>query len=278
MDKFRSNRFHKIADKENQSTDYKKSSMNLTPQSKIRYLQKPFIITFAFILLLMGIWIIFNSVTKNKEENPLDEKTSILEKIRNVVTHEDGKIKFSYDGNKFSMKIPRSRNGLPAIPRAILVDADNHEILYEYHGNSTGQIASVTKLMLMYYVYSLIDSGVVSLSDTVYVTDEAPLMGGSQAYLDRGERYSVEELLKAIAIGSANDAAYLMAQYVGHGSVISTIRNMNSKAREMGLKKTKFYNVHGLPPSRGTGKEQIEDGIIVQRFKRRNGRTYLYSS
>ncbi len=228
------------------------------------------LIALSILLFFCGLWIFLRTWELPSEPTWDDEEPeTIIDRIQGK-KQASKRIRLGYDGNKISVSVPRNKDGTPAVPRAILVDADSLDIIWEYHGNDPGQLASVTKLMLMYYAYALIDSGIISLDDTVYVTDEAPLMGGSQAYLDRGERYTIEELLKALAIGSANDAAYLLGQHLGDGSIIATIRNMNRMGRELGLTRTRFYNVHGLPPARGSAKVRVEDGIIIQRYKRRN--------
>jgi D-alanyl-D-alanine carboxypeptidase len=182
-------------------------------------------------------------------------------------------IKFTYDGDRIEIKIPKDHKGEPTIGQSCLVDYDNKKIIWSYRGHEEGQIASMTKMMLLYTAFALVDSGVICLFDTVAVSDEAPLMGGSQVYIDRGERYTVSQLLSAIAGSSANDAAYLLSQYLGDledsSGVYGGIRLMNSFAARLGLGKTQFYNAHGLPPARSWTKE-LGDGVAIQRYKQRD--------
>ncbi len=182
-------------------------------------------------------------------------------------------ITFSYDGNRIDVTIPRDYRGEPAVGPSALIDYDSLRVLWSYHGHQEGRIASMTKMMLMFTAYALVDSGAISLFDTVEVTDVAPLMGGSQAYLDRGERYTVSQLLSAIAVCSANDAAYLLAEHIGnlHDStgVPGGVRLMNHFAKRIGLIRSKFYNAHGLPPARSWSRV-LENGIAIQRYKRRD--------
>jgi D-alanyl-D-alanine carboxypeptidase (penicillin-binding protein 5/6) len=170
--------------------------------------------------------------------------------------------------NILDIQIPCDRKGLPRIGPSVLVDYDSMKIIWGFRANEIGQIASMTKMMLMFVTFALADSGVFSLLDTVKVTDEAPLMGGSQAYLDRGEEYTISQLLSGIAVCSANDAAYLLAQFISGGDISKTIELMNNFGTRLGLKNTKFYNAHGLPPAR-SGKD-IADGVAIQKYKKRN--------
>ena len=182
-------------------------------------------------------------------------------------------IAFTYDGDIIDVTIPRDYRGDPTVGQSCLVDYNNRKVIWSYHGNEEGQIASMTKMMLMFATYALVDSGVICLYDTVDVSDEAPLMGGSQAYLDRGERYTVAQLMTAVAVCSANDAAYLLAQYLGdiHDStgVYGGIRLINEFGTRLGLRRTKIFNAHGLPPARSWNRG-LGDGVAIQKYKGRD--------
>jgi len=233
------------------------------------------LLIFGILLILMGIWIIIRTNIVQAKENDdyiLNKKVSlnfqlIKKDVKKKIDRSLTPISIRDGKNLFSMEIPSFKNK-PLISSGVLVDVDSMKIIWSLNPYEVGEIASMTKIMLMLATFNLIDSGYISLSDTVYVTDEAPLMGGSQAYLDRGERYSVDELLKAIAVGSANDAAYLLAHFIGNDDVVKAIDYMNSIAQRLELKNTKFYNVHGLPPTRNA--VYIKDGIGKQKFKRRD--------
>lgn len=134
---------------------------------------------------------------------------------------------------------------------AIVVDARTGEVLKEDGANRPGYPASMLKLMDMFIILDALDDGAISLQDIVRVTKHAYEMGGSQVYLDPHESVSVEELLYAMMVKSANDAAMLMAEYVG-GTDAAFVDRMNAKARELGLSPvTHFISPHGLPPKEG---------------------------
>ncbi len=134
---------------------------------------------------------------------------------------------------------------------AIVVDARTGEVLREDGANRPGYPASMLKLMDMFVILDAIDDGEIALTDQVRVSKHAASMGGSQVYLDPRETVTVEELLYALMIRSANDAAMLLAEYVG-GSSDAFVARMNAKARELGLSPiTHFISPHGLPPDHG---------------------------
>jgi D-alanyl-D-alanine carboxypeptidase (penicillin-binding protein 5/6) len=105
-------------------------------------------------------------------------------------------------------------------------------------------------MMTELIVLQRIAEGDIAMNDTVTVSARASVMGGSQVYLKHGERFTVEELLAALAIHSANDAAVSLAEHVA-GSVEAFVDLMNLKAKELGMVDSEFHSVHGLPPGRG---------------------------
>ena len=133
---------------------------------------------------------------------------------------------------------------------AIVINSDTGETLFADHADKKVYPASVLKLMVLLTILDQVDEGVVHLDDMVQITDEAYKMGGSQVYLDPSEQFPVDELLYALMIQSANDAAVALATHVA-GSKEAFVDMMNSKARDLGMKNTHFYSVHGLPPSTG---------------------------
>jgi serine-type D-Ala-D-Ala carboxypeptidase (penicillin-binding protein 5/6) len=114
--------------------------------------------------------------------------------------------------------------------------------------------ASVVKLMVAYIVLEKLSRGEVKLSDSITVSKETSKIGGSQVYLKEGEIFTLEELMKAVMVASANDAAYAVAEHIA-GSKEAFIQLMNQKAKALNLADTEFHSVHGLPPS----KDQQED-------------------
>ncbi len=133
----------------------------------------------------------------------------------------------------------------PNSKSAILLDFDTGEILYSKNDNEVLPPASMTKIMSMLLIMERIDNKTLSLTDEVTISENAASMGGSQVFLQAGETYKVEELLKGIAIASGNDAVVAMAEKVS-GSVSDFVALMNEKAKNLGLTNTKFLNPHGL--------------------------------
>lgn len=127
----------------------------------------------------------------------------------------------------------------------ILTEASTGEVLYEQNADERLPIASVTKTMTMLLIMEAIDDGKISLSDTVTVSEYAASMGGSQVFLEVGEQMSVDDMLKAIAVASGNDAAVAMAEFVS-GSEGAFVEKMNKRAAELGCTNTHFINCNGL--------------------------------
>ena len=133
----------------------------------------------------------------------------------------------------------------PNSKSAILIDAATNTVLFEKNADEKLAPASMTKIMSMLLIMEAVDRGDISLNDEVTISETASSMGGSQVFLQAGEVYKVEELLKGIAIASGNDAVVAMAEYVS-GSVSEFVNLMNQRAQELGLSNTVFKNPHGL--------------------------------
>lgn len=134
---------------------------------------------------------------------------------------------------------------------AIVVDADTGKVLFEDGADRPGYPASVIKLMDILIIQEKIEAGQLSLSNQVTVTAEAAKIGGSQVYLAEKEVFSIEDLLYALMIQSANDAATALALHVG-GTTAGFVELMNRRASELGMTNSHFFSCHGLPPSAGT--------------------------
>ena len=132
------------------------------------------------------------------------------------------------------------------VKAAILMEQDTGTILYEENGDEPLPPASMTKIMTMLLVMEALDAGKIRLDETVkrYLRS---FMGGSQIFLEEGEEMTVEELLLAVAIASANDASVALAEHIA-GSEEVFVDMMNKRAEELGLKNTRFQNATGLPP------------------------------
>lgn len=154
--------------------------------------------------------------------------------------------------------VPRSPAGrAPLQPRkadpclgAIVVNAGTGEVLIEENADAMGYPASMIKLMDLLLVLEQVEQGGATLEQDVRVDAESAGMGGSQVYLAENELFSVNELLYALMIQSANDAAVALAKRLA-GSTDEFVKRMNSKAQELGMRRTRFHSVHGLPPGEG---------------------------
>lgn len=121
----------------------------------------------------------------------------------------------------------------------------NGQMLYEYNAEEQLQPASVTKIMTMLLAIEAIDRGEVSLDDLVTGSAHAASMGGTQIWLKEGEQLTMDEMLKAIAVGSANDCAVAVAEHLA-GTEAAFVEKMNERAAELGCTGTKFVNANGL--------------------------------
>lgn len=130
---------------------------------------------------------------------------------------------------------------------AIVIDAETGLVLVAANENKRRQPASMLKMMTELLVLEHVAEGDLNLEDKVKVSAKASNMGGSQVYLKHGEVFTVEELLHALAIHSANDAAVALAEHLA-GSTDAFLDLMNMRAKELGLANTVFHTVHGLPP------------------------------
>ena len=128
---------------------------------------------------------------------------------------------------------------------AILVDLGTGAVLYEKNADEQRAIASITKVMTLLLTFQALEAGRVQLTDIVPVSEHAYGMGGSQIWLEPGEQLTLEEMLKAICISSANDAAVAVAEYIG-GSEDAFVQQMNAEAARLGMTGTYFENACGL--------------------------------
>ena len=128
---------------------------------------------------------------------------------------------------------------------AILMDEDTGTILYTKNEHKKLRPASVTKVMTLLLIMEAIDAGTISLTDKVPCSARASAMGGSQIWLDETEELTVNEMLKAICVVSANDCCVAMAEFIS-GSEEAFVEKMNARAKELGMNDTIFKNCHGI--------------------------------
>ncbi|AXN37407.1 D-alanyl-D-alanine carboxypeptidase family protein [Peribacillus butanolivorans] len=129
---------------------------------------------------------------------------------------------------------------------AILIERDTGTVLYDKNADDRLSPASMTKIMTMLLIMEAIDKGELTMKEKIRTSEYAASMGGSQIFLEPGEEMTTEQMLKGISIGSANDASVAMAERIA-GSEEEFVKKMNKKAKDLGLKNTKFQNVTGLP-------------------------------
>ena len=130
-------------------------------------------------------------------------------------------------------------------PSAILMEMTTGTVLYEKDADTARPPASVTKVMTMLLIFDALAEGKIQLEDEVTTSEYAPSMGGSQVFLETGEKQTVETLLKCISVASANDACVAMAEYIS-GNEEEFVRQMNLRAEGLGMKHTHFVNCNGL--------------------------------
>ncbi|WP_341473946.1 D-alanyl-D-alanine carboxypeptidase family protein [Desulfofundulus thermobenzoicus] len=146
---------------------------------------------------------------------------------------------------------PENEKGTPAgmdttAESAVLMEAQSGQVLWSKNPDKELPMASVTKIMTLLLAVEAVEQGKVSLKDRVVASENAWEMGGSQIYLEPGEEFSFEEMLIAVAVGSANDASVAVAEHL-MGSEEAFVEAMNQRAKKLGLQHTHFVNSTGLP-------------------------------
>ena len=149
---------------------------------------------------------------------------------------------------------------------ALLMDVATGTILYQQNPNEPLPPASVTKVMTMLLIMEAIDQGRIGWNDTVTVSEAAAAKGGSQVYLKVGETMSVTDMVKSIAVSSANDCACAMAEHIA-GSETAFVELMNRRAQELGMKDTKFVNCTGLDDD-PNAKEHLTSALDIALMSR----------
>ena len=130
-------------------------------------------------------------------------------------------------------------------PAAVLMDAQSGKILFEKNAHEQRPCASITKVMTLLLVMEALDSEKIHLDDVVTASAHAASMGGSDIWLEEGEQMTVDEMIKATAVASANDAAVALAEFIS-GTEDDFVAAMNEKAKALGMKDTVFKNCNGL--------------------------------
>ena len=134
---------------------------------------------------------------------------------------------------------------IPNATSGVLIEASTGKVLFEKEKDKRVSVASMTKMVAQIIIMEELESKKIKLTDVVTVSKNASDMGGSQIYLEQGEKITVEDLLKGISIASGNDATVAMAEYIS-GSEEKFVKRMNKKVKELNLKNTHFTNCTGL--------------------------------
>lgn len=182
-----------------------------------------------------------NNVSKDNLATSLSIDNSTVSSISNSITNS------SIDNSIVATaSTPDSTNLLNIESEsAILLEQTTGKILYEHNSHEQLRPASVTKVMTVLLIMEALDSGKISLEDSVPCSETASAMGGSQIWLDPTETLTVHEMLKAICVVSANDCTVAMAEHLA-GSQEAFVELMNKRAKELGMNDTSFKNCHGL--------------------------------
>lgn len=129
---------------------------------------------------------------------------------------------------------------------ALLMDYSTGRVLFAQNENERRPIASMVKIMTLNLIFEALEDGKLLLDEKIGVSENAAGMGGSQAFLESGDEYAADELIKSIVVASANDSCVAMAEYL-QGSVEGFVAQMNEKAKQLGMDDTNFVNCTGLP-------------------------------
>jgi len=137
---------------------------------------------------------------------------------------------------------------------AVVLDATTGEVLYSHQPHQKVIPASLVKLMVALIAVERAQQGQLDLNEKHTVSAAASRIGGHHVFLKQGEVFTLEELLKAVIIASANDAAFAVAEHVG-GTADRFVTFMNQRAKQLNMRDTEFHNVHGLPPNKRKGQK-----------------------
>ena len=224
-----------------------------------------------------------NKVVENKEENKpkekiiKDETKELTEKVKEVKeVQEDKNLAIEEpenpekDKQKYEMIKYYSADGveweLPDNFRAVIVGDTKGNVIFEKDADTMYPLASVTKMMSLMVTFDEINAGNISLSDSVRISKNPLKYGGSGIPLKAGQIFVLEDLIKASAVYSANNATYAIAEYVGNGSVFSFVAKMNRKLKDYGLQNEIRYHTPAGLPTRVT-KQPMDEGTARGIYK-----------
>ena len=183
---------------------------------------------------------------------------------------------FAESGTKYEAEQASADLSIDA-KSAILIEAKTGTVLYEKDADTELPPASVTKTMTLLLVMEAVENGKITLDESVRISAYAASMGGSQVFLEEGESFTVEELIKCAVIASANDASVALAEH-SYGSEEAFVNAMNRRARELGLKSCSFENVTGLDDTTSYHYMSARDIAVISRELISNELILKYSS
>ena len=160
-------------------------------------------------------------------------------------------------------------------PAAVLMEAETGKILFEKNKDDKRACASITKVMTLLLVMEALENGQIKLTDTLTASEHAASMGGSDIWLEPGEKMKVDDLIKATAVASANDAAVVLAETIS-GSEDAFVAEMNKRAKTLGMKNTAFKNCNGLDEKGHL--TSAEDVAIMSRELIKHKKIFDYTS
>ncbi len=178
--------------------------------------------------------------------------------------------------NAFAEELPQMQVEVKA-KAALLMEAETGEVLMAQNAHEKLSPASVTKIMTLLLVTEAVDDGRIALTDTVTASAEASKKGGSQIWLEDGEQMSVDDLLKATAVASANDACTALGEYVA-GSDAAFVKMMNERAKELGMNDTNFENCTGLDDTAENHVTSAYDVALMSRELMKHQRIINYTT
>lgn len=159
----------------------------------------------------------------------------------------------------------------------VLMEADTGQIIYEKNSTQRLSPASITKIMTLILIFEALEDGKITLQDEVTTSAYAKSMGGSQVFLEEGEKQTVETLIKCIVVASGNDASVAMAEYIC-GSEQEFVRQMNEKAAQLGMEDTHFTDCCGLTDSQDHYTSAKDVAVMSRELSVKYPQIHNYSS
>ncbi|MBP9838413.1 MAG: D-alanyl-D-alanine carboxypeptidase [Proteobacteria bacterium] len=211
---------------------------------------KRLVVSFVVVLSLFSS----PALALNKKSNKQVKQNNVV-KAKNNTVKKDKLAKAEKPAKE--SKVPEAKE----CKAELLVDAASGEALFEKNSEQPLAPASMTKLMTTFVVMNKLETGSITLNDQIPISAKASKTGGSQVYLKEGEKFSLDQLIHALLIQSANDAAIAISEYVG-GSTEGFVELMNQEAKSLGMTQSEFHSPHGLPPAEG----QLPDLVSARDF------------